>query len=1150
MRAESSPYVGLAPFEAAHADYFFGRTLDAAVLADNILARRVVVFYGASGVGKSSLLNVGLPKALKTEGVSTRIVSRREWHEPASCVPWLEDVLAEASRAPEYPTIVVLDQFEEYFLYSDPSHVELFARALAAFLARSDFELHLVLALRDDGLHRLDAMRRHLPRLLDATLELHHLDEDSVREAITEPIGVWNRYHQPGILLDSDFADALIAQLRPTGHDGQPVQGSRIELAYLQLALERIWDAEGGTNATQLRTSTLLERLKGINEISRQHVEDVLSKLSEDDRAICATVFDRLVTPSGGKILYATSDLAAIAKVDAKHISQVLAPLASGKSRLLRTVELPGGRHQLGYEILHDILARPILDWRDQRVAKLERARADAEVKARHEVEQDRSRIQRMSRALVALVCLLLVVAGFAGWAAWDSSRQSKIADERKQQALDAEKTARASSARANGLRLVTESQSMLSGLTTGGDERALLQLVAADRLAPSSQSQAALLNVLLSQVQLRKLIATSAPLFAVAYSPDGRRIVSGSADKTLRLWDAVTGQTVGAPFEGHKDRVLSVAFSPDGRVIVSGSADGTLRMWDAATGNAMGPPLEGHEGRVLSVAFSPDGRRIVSGSADSTVRLWDVVTRTAIGAPLRAHKDSVWAVAFSPDGRRIASGGWDTTVRMWDAGTGSSIGTPFAHKSSVLSIAFSPDGRRIVSGSADHTVRLWDVATGTPIGAPLEGHKDNVWGVAFSPDGRLIVSASADKTVRLWATENGQPVGAPIEGHKDGIFGVAFSPDGQRIVSASGDRTLRLWDAATGQTLGTVLRGHKDAVTSVAFSPDGRRLASVSWDKTMKLWDPATGNAIGAPIEGHKSAVSSVSFSPDGRRIVSGAWDATLRLWDAATGQPVGQPLAGHDNVVSTVAFSPDSRQIVSGSADNTLRLWDSATGQPIGPPLKGHKGTVLSAVFSPDGRRIISAGDDHTLRLWNVATGQQIGAALEGHKGSVLSASFSPDGRRIVSGSADGTLRLWDAANGKAIGGPVEGHEKAVSSVAFSRDGQFIVSGSWDGTLRLWDATTARPIGAPLTGHANSVLSVAFSPDGRRIVSGSSDTTIRLWPAPDVFAQELCDKLTRNMSVGEWRTWVSPEIDFAKQCPELPIAAEVPNAGSVVQR
>ncbi|KAG8861292.1 hypothetical protein FRB91_009203 [Serendipita sp. 411] len=282
--------------------------------------------------------------------------------------------------------------------------------------------------------------------------------------------------------------------------------------------------------------------------------------------------------------------------------------------------------------------------------------------------------------------------------------------------------------------------------------------------------------------------------------------------------------------WQGHMGSVCSIAFSSDGRRIVSGSFDTTIRLWDTETGQPLGEPLRGHTGGVLSVSFSPDGRRIVSSSANKTIRLWDGETGQPLGEPLRGHTDYVLSVSFSPDGRRIVSSSNDKTIWLWDDETGQLLGEPIrGHIGSIRSVSFSPDGRRIVSGSDDKTIRLWDGATGQPLGEPLRDHTDYVRSVSFSPDSHRIVSSSDDKTIRLWDGETGQPLGEPLRGHTDYVLSVSFSPDGRRIISSSADKTIRLWDGETGQPLGEPLRGHTDYVQSVSFSLDGRRVLSGS---------------------------------------------------------------------------------------------------------------------------------------------------------------------------------------------------------------------------------------------------------------------------------------------------------------------------------
>ncbi|KAF7970202.1 hypothetical protein HWV62_24790 [Athelia sp. TMB] len=494
--------------------------------------------------------------------------------------------------------------------------------------------------------------------------------------------------------------------------------------------------------------------------------------------------------------------------------------------------------------------------------------------------------------------------------------------------------------------------------------------------------------------------------IYKTFHHPQLPRVVTGS-------------ETIWPPqlqvLQGHKGSVLSVAFSPDGSKIVSGSDDKTVRVWDVVTGQLAIPPLQGHQGYVWSVAFSPDGSRIVSGSDDQTVRVWDAVTGQLAIPPLRGHQGSVLSVAFSPDGSKIVSGSSDRTVRVWDAVTGQLVFPPLqGHQAYVWSVAFSPDGSKIVSGSDDQSIHVWDTVTGQPAFPPLRGHEGSVLSVAFSPDGSKIVSGSSDKTVRVWDAVTGLLVFPPFQRHEDYVRSVAFSPDGSKIVSGSGDRTVRVWDAITGRLAFPTLQGDQGYVWSVAFSPDGSKIVSGSDDQTVRVWDAVTGQRAFLPLPGHEESVNSVAFSPDGSKIVSGSDDKTVRVWDAVTGQPVFPPLQGHQGSVLSVVFSPDGSKIVSGSDDQTVRVWDAVTGKQAFPPLQGHEGSVNSVAFSPDGSKIVSGSDDKTVRVWDPVTGQSALPPFLGHNDVVESVMYSADGSKIISGSAGIHIRVWDATTG----------------------------------------------------------------------------------------------------------------------------------------
>jgi WD40 repeat protein len=376
-------------------------------------------------------------------------------------------------------------------------------------------------------------------------------------------------------------------------------------------------------------------------------------------------------------------------------------------------------------------------------------------------------------------------------------------------------------------------------------------------------------------------LLGHSGPVCGVAFSPDGRRLVSVSgglaARGEVKIWNVATGEellTLNRPGQ-------AVTFSPDGYRLAVAGCDGTVWIGD-------GPPqLErlARRGAGDAVAYSPNGLWIASAGADNSAGVWEArmgrLVRRFQGKSTgneQGHTRTVRRAVFGPDNRLLATASDDRRVKLWDAEGGTVLHTCSGHTGEVLDVAFHPDGTQLASAAADETVRVWDARTGKQL-ALFSGHTDRVQCVAYSPDGKLLASGGDDKAVLLWEVKGGKAqVVRPCEpGHERAVNSVAFSPEGKLLASAGEDQVVRIWDVGTGREL-RVLRGHADGIRQVAFSRDGARLATAGWDKVVKLWRVADGQEL-LSLQGHTEGVTSVSFGDN--RLVSADRGLTMRIWE-----------------------------------------------------------------------------------------------------------------------------------------------------------------------------------------------------------------------------------------------------------------------------
>lgn len=600
--------------------------------------------------------------------------------------------------------------------------------------------------------------------------------------------------------------------------------------------------------------------------------------------------------------------------------------------------------------------------------------------------------------------------------------------------------------------------------------------------VSASTDNTINLWNVSSGQVVL-SLSGQTGFVTCIAFSPDGTQIASGSSDATIKLWNASAGHELfaltvdnkskekkGTEYEimkmfGNADHLTCIAFSVDGRRLVSATTNGTINIWDTLSGiNLLTIPkdtiekadpltdlkefqnLSGITKFISDLEFSPDGNRFVSSSGNGTIILWNADTGENL-LTLPNDKTGINSISFNPDGNKIAAGATDGTIKVWDISTHELIRTFIGHTDEVLSVDYSLDGKFLVSGSKDNTIKLWDTNTGNVI-STISGHKSDVLCVAYSPDGKRIASGSMDTTMRVWEVATGSSQ-SMFDDNVDAVWSVVYNQDGSRIASGSDDGKIKIWDTYTGELLFDIAGNKKHiqpGVLSIAFSPDGTRLASTSRDGTINLWSVITGEAL-STLSGHTNEVFSVVYNSDGKLIASGSRDNTIRIWDTIFGIELFT-LTGCNDGVWAVKFNPNGNQVASASFDNTIKLWNALTGNLL-LTLSGHKGAINSIAYNNNGKLIISVAEDGMLKIWNSSTGTELSTFTDPPE-RLRSVAISPDGSKIAYGIGSGFIKVLNFSSMKEIA-IFSGHNGTVTSLSFCPDGNSILSGSLDSSIRI---------------------------------------------------------------------------------------------------
>ena len=1141
----SSPYKGLNAFEDTELDalLFFGRERETEIVVANLIASRLTVLYGPSGVGKSSLLRAAVARSLRELPEEPLVVVFSSWSDDPNLA--LSQAVGEASgqstngsavsalelAQAERDVYVVLDQAEEYFLYhADDGGPGSFADALPAVLGAPS-RVNVLVSLREDSLAKLDRFTGRIPGLFANTLRLDRLDRAAATAAILRPVERYRVLTGEAVSIEAQLVGRVLdevgaGQIEPALGGLGVVEGAdlgaRIEAPYLQLVMQRLWEEERASGSSTLRVQTV-DKLGGAQHIVEEHLDGAMAELSEEQKDVAALIFNHLVTPSGTKIAHEVSDLADFGHVAEAALVPVLRTLSN--RRILRSIEEGGAAR---YEIFHDVLGQPVLAWR-------------AAHEAERELEAQKREADRRNRRLLAVIAagavLLTVMAGVTAYAlaqrdeaqkqaaSADTARQdaveqkslaeaekvsaerarqravksAAVAKDAQQEAEEQSQQAAAAQAQAESAEADAQQQAELAAEEAERAQQAEAQAEAssaeAQREAENAAAQEAAAQQSKAEAQQAareanaRALAEEAltelgqrPLESLRLAVDAARIeATPLAERVLR--DSLVASRVRHVLPGGGGPVSNASFSRGGRYVLTVARG--ARVFDARTGvliRAFPDPSS-----VTSAAIDPTGDVVVTGGTDGRARIWPL--RSGPARVLRGHQGTVEDVSFSADGRQVVTASVDRSAALWDASTGERVAT-FEHEGPVEQVAISPTGSSVltvsrVARTGRRIARLFDASSGAPI---RTFEQIGITTASFSPDGKLVATTSTDDTARIW--DPAKPQALATLRHAGNVVSGSFSLDGTKFATAGEDSTLTVWNTTSWEKDFSAI-GPLNPLTGAAFSPNGRFVVVSSRDRNIHLFNGDNGFRL-AILPGHSEAVVAASFSPDGRTLLTASEDGSARLWDPGTEDALRVVGSTSSGAVRNVAVSPNGRLALSAEADGSARILDIRRRRDL--HVLRHDGPVNDAVFSRDGSSVLTASDDGTARMWRVS-GEPIRTFT--HGGHVLRAVFSPDGRTVVTAGDDHTARIWRVRGG-ALLKVLRGHTGRVLDVAVSPDGSKIATAgdNDDRTARLWSMQGRELDVLP---HRGPVVRVRFSPDGRLLATASGDEMARLWKVSD---------------------------------------------------
>ena len=993
-RLPDKPFLFLNRYERKHAEIFFGRSYYIRGLYSRVTDKNsppIILLYGQSGVGKSSLLEAGLlPRLEETHNI---IYIRR--NQEKGLLGTLNEKFLQGVQGGSFfkkrppgqwkefeaqtgkPLVIIMDQVEEVFTRPNKSlHNEFkdFLEALKSIFGNPLVypEGKLILSYRKEYHPEIDKQlgMNELDRSLLFLEPLNRQDIIEVVTGLTRTQRLKDRYNlnvedQLPIIIADDLLADRASPVAPT----------------LQIVLTKMWDNSKKDEFSPVREFTIkrYQDLRREGLLMEDFFEQQMEKLRNWKKDVVdpGLALDLLKFHTTG-LGTACSRTIEEMQQTYKHYGVTIDELVKKLKELYLLTDTNHSKNETS--LAHDTLAPVIIkeyndsDKPGQRAARILAAKIEdfkknprdiwlneadllivdqgkdgmraltnkegelLEESRKRKLQQERQ-IKRIKMVRTVSVILIVIAALIALWQWQEASRRAR--------------------------KIKIDYQASQAQLNVEKDPTIALRLVErAWQLNKNEITTQAISKIYRENSFYRIIAHLPQEVKSAGFSSDSWYILANFHDGSTRSWD-FKGKKIPGFIARNPGKSYTEPF-PDGQYPPLKSVDGMIRLWDETRKKYQ--DFIGHEGRVRCHIVSPDGKYVLTGAEDKTARLWDLKGNQR--QVFRGHESAVTSVAFSPDSRYVLTGSGDT-LRLWEL-KDKELKYFVGQGRGVNSVVFSPDGQHILTGSMDGTVGLWDLQ-----GNRIKVFNDSrpgvaaVAAVAFSPDGRYVVAGFKEGTVRLWDL-TGKEVWA-IKGHKLEISAVVFSPDGGKILSGSYDKTARLWDL-NGKEL-QVFKGHKHRVTSAVFSPDGQSILTGSYDNTAQLWD-AAGKKLEV-FKGHNKFVTAVAFSPDGKYVLTGSFDQTARLWDLK-----GKELTvfkGHEDIIHSVAFSPGGQYVLTGSADKTAGVWD-LKGNRV-QVFRGHEGAVRSvackfnqeskfsgADISREDQYVLTGSSDGTVRLWKI--------------------------------------------------------------------------------------------------------------------------------------------------------------------------------------